>query len=68
VWLRAWLVDQAAHAAIAIDLGSSGDELYRRSASFAIRCDAASLNRLGEAVRRWVDNPTIPLHEPLYVS
>lgn len=68
VWLRAWLVDQAGHAALAIDLGASGDELYRRSASFVIRCDVASLNQLGEAVRRWVDNPTTPLHEPLYVS
>ena len=68
VWMRAWLVDRAAHAAIAIDLGHPGDDLYRRSASFAIRCDVASLNRLGEAVRRWVDNPTTPLREPLYVS
>jgi hypothetical protein len=68
VRLRAWLVDRAAHAAIAIDLGSSGDDLDRRSASFAIRCDVASLNSLGEAVRRWVDNPTTPLRESLYVS
>src|SRR5262245_22128962 len=68
VGLRAWLVDLAAHAAIAIDVGASGDDLHRRSASLAIQCDVASLNRLGEAVRRWVDNPTTPLREPLYVS
>jgi hypothetical protein len=68
VSLRTWLVDRAAHAAMAIDLGSQGDDLYRRSASFAIRSDVGSLNRLGEAVRRWVDDPTVPLRESLYVS
>ena len=68
VSMRAWLVDRAAHAAMAIDLGTPGDELYRRSASFAIPCDVASLNRVGEAVRRWVDDPTTPLREPLDVS
>jgi hypothetical protein len=68
VWVRAWLVDPAGHAAIAIDLGTPGDDLYRRSAGLAIRCDVASLNRLGETIRRWVDNPTNPLREPFYVS
>ena len=68
VSVRAWLVDRAAHAAMAIDLGTPGGDLYRRSASFAIPCDVASLNRIGEAVRRWVDDPTTPLREPLYVS
>ena len=68
VRLREWLVDRAGHAAIAVDLGCSGDDLYRRSASFAIRCDVGSLNRLGEAVRRWIDNPTTPLRAPIYMS
>lgn len=37
VWLRAWLVDRAGHAAIAIDLGSCGDELYRRTQHLKMR-------------------------------
>ena len=68
VRVRVWLVDARGHAAIAVDLGAAGDDVHRRSASFAITCDVASLNRLGVAVRHWLDDPAIPLREPLYVS
>jgi hypothetical protein len=68
VFLRAFLHDTAGHAAITVDLGSSGDELLGRSAKFAVRCDVACLNRLGTELRRWVDEPTAPLRVRLHAS
>ena len=68
VFLRAFLVDVAGHAALTIDVGSNGDELRQRAGRFTVGCDVASLNRLGDELRRWIDNPEAALCCRLYSS
>ena len=68
VLLRVFLADTAGHAAVTIDVGNNGDELRRRSARFTIGCDVASLNQLGQDLRRWVDKPDASLCTRLYSS
>lgn len=61
VLLRVFVVDAAGHAAVTIDVGDNGDELRRRSARFTIGCDVASLNQLGQDLRRWIEKPDASL-------
>jgi hypothetical protein len=68
VFLRAFLFDTAGHAAISIDVGTNGDELRRRFATFAIACDVASVNRFGMDLREWIEEPSEPMRTRLDVS
>jgi hypothetical protein len=68
VALRVLSVDVAGHAAITVDVGNNGDVFRARSARFTIRCDVASINRLGEGLCRWLREPGARLHQALYSS
>jgi hypothetical protein len=54
VALRAYLYDRTGHAGVTVDVGNNAKEPYRREARFTIRCEVASLNRLGQAVVAWM--------------
>jgi hypothetical protein len=68
VFLRAFLVDAAGHAAMTVDVGNNGDEFRTRAARFTIECDVASLNRLGEQLGQWVEESGAALRCRLYSS
>ena len=68
VILRVFVVDTAGHAAVTIDVGNNGDWRRERAARFSIGCDVASLNRLGDELRDWIQKPDSTLHCQLFSS
>jgi hypothetical protein len=52
--LRAWLYDPVGHAALTFAVCSVGKDPWRQEARFTIRCQVASLNRLGASLLQWV--------------
>src|SRR5262245_32597826 len=54
--LRFWICDASGHGAITFDVSNNGAEPYARNALFTVRCEVASLNRLGKDLAEWVQS------------
>jgi len=52
--LRAFVYDSAGHVALQVVMRSNFTPPYTAQAHFFIHSEAAGLNRLGDALRRWV--------------
>lgn len=53
--LRAYLYDVVGHAALQVEMCNNTSDPWRREARFTIRCEVASLNRLGESLANWAN-------------
>jgi hypothetical protein len=63
--LRAYLYDATGHAALLFEACNNTIDPWREEARFTIRCEVASLNRLGAALVDWARNGSGCLREEL---
>lgn len=56
IFLRAFIFDEVGHAALEIRIARNGDEVLTAKSHFSIRCEVATLNRLGSELQRWIES------------
>ncbi len=61
VYLRAYAFDSVGHSALEILTDNRTAAPDHARVHFAIRCEAASLNLLGNQLLKWIENPDQPL-------
>jgi hypothetical protein len=59
--LRAYVLDGLGHSALECVIQRNGSIDLRATARFSITCEPASLNRLGNELKRWVESSGEPL-------
>jgi hypothetical protein len=66
-WLlvRAYLHDRAGRAALLIEASTNGVDPWASASRFTIRCEVASLNRLGTTITAWNGQEETSLREEL---
>ncbi|MDR3403297.1 MAG: hypothetical protein P4L99_12440 [Chthoniobacter sp.] len=62
IYLRAYGFDSVGHSALEILTDNRTEPPDHARVHFAIRCEAASLNRLGNQLSQWIQNSDEPLH------
>lgn len=69
-WLlmRAYIYDSTGHAGLLFECCNNTVDPWRQEARFTIRCEVASLNRLGKALVEWAVNSNNELREELISS
>jgi len=63
--LRAYIYDSTGHAGLLFECCDNTVDPWRQEARFTIRCEVASLNRLGKALVEWAQNSNNELREEL---
>ena len=64
--LRFYLYDPVGHAACLFEACNNGQDPWREESRFTIRCEVASLNRLGMALVQWAKNDQERVREELW--
>jgi hypothetical protein len=63
--LKAYIYDSTGHAGLLFECCDNTIDPWRQEARFTIRCEAASLNRLGKALVDWVRSGNNEMREEL---